>query len=166
MSNLILDGNWKQHPIYKNYFFCEDGRVLSKAKKTPRQIYGTDCGQQKYKAIPVDGSKKIYIHRVVCELFNGPPKTGQVCRHLDGNKYNNAASNLAWGSTHDNHQDMILHGTRLTGRKNPMAKLTDEQVQQLREKREATKLPFYKLAEEFNVSTMTAFRAATMRSWK
>lgn len=166
MSDLILDGNWIQHPVYKNYFFCIDGRVLSKAKKTPRQIYGTTCGQQKYRAIPVDGSKKIYIHRTVCELFNGPPKPGQSCRHLDGNKYNNAASNLAWGSASENAKDMISHGTKLLGEKNPMAKLTAKQVQQLREKREATKMPFYKLAKEFNVSTMTAFRAATMRSWK
>lgn len=166
MSISILDGNWKQHPIYTKYYFCEDGRVVSCAKKTPKQVYGTGCGQAKYKAIVVSGIKKLYIHRVVCELFNGRPQDGQICRHLDGNKYNNAAKNLAWGSYVDNSQDMILHGNGLFGVKNPMAKLTQEQVFLLRQKREKTKMPYYKLAKEFGVSTMTAFRAITQRSWK
>ncbi len=166
MSALILNGNWKQHPVYTKYYFCDDGRVVSYCRKNPIQIYGTTAGQQKYRAIPVDGSKKIYIHRTICELFNGLPKNGEICRHLDGNKYNNAASNLSWGSSYDNCQDMILHGNALVGEKNPMAKLTEDQVEQIRCKREKTKMPYYKLAKEFNVSTMTAFRAATKRSWK
>lgn len=166
MSDLILDGNWKQHPIYTNYFFCDDGRVVSKAKQKPRQIYGTTAGQQRYKAIPVDGSKKIYIHRAICELFNGQPKEGEVCRHLDGNKYNNAASNLAWGSTQDNSEDMILHGNALFGERNPMAKLNEKQVEQMRSIREKFKTPYYEIAKMYGVSTMTAFRATTKRSWK
>ena len=166
MSALILDGNWKQHPVYTKYFFCDDGRVVSFCKKNPRQIHGTTAGQQGYKAIPVDGSKKIYIHRAVCELFNGPPKQKQVCRHLDGNKYNNAASNLSWGSYYDNCQDMILHGNALVGEKNPMAKLTEEQVKTIRSIREDLKVPYHQIAKMYGISTMTAFRAATKRSWK
>ena len=166
MSISILDGNWKQHPIYTKFYFCDDGRVISYVKKTPKQVYGTDCGQSKYKAICVQGSKKVYLHRTVCELFNGSPQAGQICRHLDGDKYNNAATNLAWGSHLDNSKDMLAHGNALFGVKNPMAKLTQEQVVLLRQKREETKMPYYKLAKQFGVSTMTAFRAATKRSWK
>ncbi len=166
MSNLILDGNWKQHPTYSKYFFCDDGRVASTAKNKVRLIKGTLVGQNKYLAIPVLGSKKIYVHRTICELFNGPPKNAKVCRHLDGDKYNNAASNLSWGSHYDNAQDTIRHGNALFGEKNPMSRLTAEQVNLMREKRQASNTPYYKLAKEFNVSTMTAFRAVTKRSWK
>ena len=166
MSALLSDGNWKQHPVYTKYYFCDDGRVVSFCRKNPRQIYGTTAGQQGYKAIPVNGPKKIYIHRTICELFNGPPKEGQICRHLDGNKYNNAASNLSWGSAYDNSQDMIIHGNVLIGEKNPMAKLTKKEVEQMRMTREKLKTPYYKIAKMHGVSTMTAFRAVTQRSWK
>jgi len=166
MSNLILDDSWKQHPTYKNYFFCSDGRVASNSKNKLKLIKGTLVGQNKYRAIPVLGSKKIYVHRTICELFNGKPSGKNVCRHLDGDKYNNAASNLSWGSHYDNAQDTILHGNALFGEKNPMSRLTSNDVLLMRQKREALKTPYYKLAKEFNVSTMTAFRAVTKRSWK
>jgi hypothetical protein len=165
MSTEILSGNWKQHPTYKNYYFCDDGRVMSKAKKNSSILAGTKCGQQKYIGIPVKGSKKIYVHRTVCELFNGKPKKGQVCRHLDGDKYNNSASNLAWGSHYENSQDSIKHGKTRFGDKNPMAKLTKNNVEKIRAIRLETQMPYHKLAKLFNISTMTAFRAATKRSW-
>lgn len=117
MNIPILDKDWKQHPTYKNYWFCIDGRVLSTSKKTPKILKGTLCGQQKYIAIPVDGSKKIYVHRTVCELFNGPAPNEKQCRHLDGNKYNNHASNLMWGTVKENSHDKFVHGTVLFGEK-------------------------------------------------
>jgi hypothetical protein len=166
MSNSILPGNWKQHPVYTDYYFSEDGRAMSKKKGKYRELTGTTCGQQGYKAIAVGGSKKIYIHRSVCELFHGPQPAGQQCRHLDGNRYNNSAANLQWGSPKENAYDKVGHGTVATKEKNPMAKLKSEQVQVMREIRATTGLSFKKISKQFSVSTMTAFRAITQRSWK
>jgi len=160
------DENWIQHPVYTSYWFCEDGRVISTKKRTPRFVVGTTCGQYGYRATPVEGSKKIYVHRTICELFNGAPKSGQQCRHIDGDKTNNSASNLCWGTSHENHLDMDAHGTKLFGELNPMSKLSADLVDKIKELREETKMPYYKMAEIFGVSTMTVFRAATGRSWK
>jgi hypothetical protein len=166
MNTEILSGNWKQHPVFKDYFFCDDGRVASNKKGKFREIIGTKCGQQGYRAIPVLGSKKIYVHRTICELFNGHPSFGQQCRHLDGNLNNNSAANLKWGTPSENAKDKILHGTSGAGEKNSMAKLSSDDVKKMREIRESTNTPFYKIAKQFNVSTMTAFRAVTQRSFK
>ena len=124
----------------------------------------------RYRAIDfrVDGKtmKREYIHRVVCDLFNGPQSKGTQCRHLDGDKTNNAASNLAWGTAKENSDDKVLHGTMGFGEKNPMAILTREKVEQMRSIRASENKPYYKIAKDFGVSTMTAFKAVTLRAWK
>lgn len=66
----------------------------------------------------------------------------------------------------ENCLDRRVHGTMLDGESNPMAKLTQQTVDEMRSHREQYKTPYYKLAKMFDVSTMTAFRAATNRSWK
>ena len=67
------------------------------------------------------------VHKLVCEAFHGRPKDFQVVRHLNGNRYDNRASNLAWGTPEENVQDVISHGTH-RGSNNGRSKLTDEQV--------------------------------------
>jgi hypothetical protein len=52
------------------------------------------------------------VHRLVCEAFHGPPPSpNHQVRHLDGNKTNNRAENLAWGT----HSENSLDAVRLTG---------------------------------------------------
>lgn len=48
-------------------------------------------------------SDLMYVHRIVCEAFNGNPifETMQV-NHLDGNRNNNHARNLQWVTPSDN----------------------------------------------------------------
>jgi hypothetical protein len=166
MSDIILTGTWIQHPIYEDYYFSSNGEVMSRKNGKFRMLKGTVCGQSGYKAICVEGKKKIYIHRTVCELFNGPQPDGYQCRHLDGNNTNNKASNLKWGTPSENARDKILHGTYGSGQKNSMAKLTEKQVNTMRSIREKLKTPYHEIAKMYGVSTMTAFRAVTKRSWK
>lgn len=161
---------WKAHPMFSHYKFSSDGEVIGLSRGKPRKLIGTLCGIG-YRAIDfkVGGKtmKREYIHRVVCDLFNGPqPEWSQCCRHLDGDKTNNAASNLAWGTDKENSDDKVLHGTMGFGEKNPMAILTREKVDEMRSIREIENKPYYKLAKDFGVSTMTAFRAVTLRTWK
>jgi hypothetical protein len=50
-------------------------------------------------------------HRLICEAFHGPAPEGmRLVRHLDGDKPNNRADNLAWGTDLDNHLDAVGHG--------------------------------------------------------
>ena len=165
---LAYPGNWKQHPEFTSYYFCEDGRCASVFKGKPRILAGTFCGQQEYRAIPVYKNRrgqKIYVHRTICELFNGAPSDGQMCRHLDGNKANNAASNLAWGSAKQNSEDMIAHGNAVTGEKNPMSKLTWLQVEEIRRRVETGETQ-RSVCKIFNVSPMTISRIVRKELWK
>lgn len=165
MSNAILSSEWIQHPIYKDYYFSRYGIAASMKKGKFRVLKGTVCGQYGYQAICVVGKKKIYIHRTVCELFNGPALPGQECRHLDGNNQNNDASNLKWGTASENARDKIQHGTHGAGERNSMAKLTKEQVQEIRT-RVANGESQISMCSIFNVSPMTISRAVRKESWK
>lgn len=160
-------GNWKQHPVYTSYYFCEDGRAASVIKSKPKILVGTKCSQMGYRAIPVYAdvrNKKIYIHRTVCELFNGPPSFGQQCRHLDGDNTNNAASNLKWGTPSENSADKIAHGTNGYGEKNSMSKLDWEKVKEIR-MRVSNGETQRSMCKIFNVSPMTISRVVRKELW-
>ncbi len=86
-------------------------------------------------------------------------------RHLDTNMNNNRASNLAWGTALDNMADARLHGKTVKGERNGMARLTAERVAEMRLSRKERGLTFKQLAADFCVSTMTAYRAVTGKSW-
>ena len=69
----------------------------------------TDNGHG-YLSVGVHGAHR-YVHRLVAEAFCGTPKIDQEVRHLDGDKTNNAASNLRWGTRSENIRDQVNHGT-------------------------------------------------------
>lgn len=50
------------------------------------------------------------VHRLVCMAFHGLPAAGEEARHLDSDRTNNTAENLAWGTHADNMQDAVAAG--------------------------------------------------------
>jgi hypothetical protein len=163
---LEAEEQWKRHPEFKCYWFSSWGNVVS-VQKSIKVLSGTKCGRG-YRALDLRGDgtrRREYIHRTICLLFNGPCPEGYECRHLDGNISNNRATNLKWGTPQENADDKILHGTNCWGEKNPMAVLTREKVERMRQIREETGMPYHQIAKQYQISTMTAFRAITKRAW-
>lgn len=112
-----------------------------------------------------DGAKRTrYVHHLVLEAFEGPRPTGADACHSDGDCTNNRASNLRWDTRTANHADKKRHGTTSAGERHHGAKLSDELVRAMR-KRRAEGASATVLSEEFGVSRMTAYRAATGKSW-
>lgn len=165
----MFGGEWRPHYLHGGYFFSRDGRAASVLDGRPRLLIGCSSGQMGYRAVTIASgpyrNKRLYIHRAVCELFNGPAPPGLQCRHLDGNRFNNAADNLAWGTQIDNESDKILHGTRMSGERNPMSKLTLAQVQKIREL-VAGGATQRSLCKSFGVSPMTISRIVRRELWK
>jgi plasmid maintenance system antidote protein VapI len=56
------------------------------------------------------------------------------CRHLDGDPMNNRVENLTWGTRAENMHDRTRHGTDNGGERNQWAKLTNDQVVEIRER--------------------------------
>jgi hypothetical protein len=54
--------------------------------------------------------RTVTLHSLVAAAFIGPRPDGQHVRHLDGDKLNNRASNLAYGTALENAADTRRHG--------------------------------------------------------
>jgi hypothetical protein len=110
-----IHGRWNKAVTRRNPGRITTGRVKSNG----------------YKAIYTGGESE-YVHRLVLMAFSGPPKKNQVTRHLDGDKHNNRIENLVWGTQKENSLDRKLHGTHLIGESCPWAKLTEEDVKEIK----------------------------------
>lgn len=153
---------------FPRYDFRDDGAVVSRVFKTPRVMKPIKMGQYRGLQLLGDDGRihKEYLHRLIAEAFCGPAQQGQVCCHLNGDKTDNRAANLAWASQSENNLQKRAHGTSPDGERNPMAKLTRDVVAEMRAMREASGASFARIARKFGVSNMTAFRAVTGQSWR
>lgn len=107
---------WCWIPEYESLYCVSDaGQVWSVPRKTTKggllkQVLHPDG--RLYVTLTRDGKQKRYqVHRLVLLGFEGFPKEGQECRHLDGNPANNFRSNLTWGTHSENIRDKQQHGT-------------------------------------------------------
>lgn len=83
-----------------------------------------------------DGSSQknpplVSVHRLVLEAFVGPCPEGTEGCHNDGDPGNNRVENLRWATRQENQQDKSKHRS-IHGAKNGRAKLTDAQVERIR----------------------------------
>ena len=81
-----------------------------------------------------DGERKLKkIHRLVAEAFIPNPSNLPQIDHKDGNKNNNSASNLEWVTGEENYRRALQMGLACSkGARNGNAKLTEEQVKEIR----------------------------------
>lgn len=77
-------------------------------------------------------SRTCYIAPMVAEAFIGPKPKGQQVRHKNGINTDNHFANLEYGTRSQNELDKRRHGTAPIGENHPAAKLTPDQVQEIR----------------------------------
>lgn len=144
---------------FDGYLAGEDGRIYSTiynrgTNMEPRPLaFGR--GSSNYQHVNLRVTKGRYkttlIHSIICEAFNGPRPDGYVCSHLDGNLDNNAPGNLIWETQADNLARKRQHGTDDCGHRNSRAKLTEKQVEEIRQR--LTNGEKHKnIASDYNVS--------------
>jgi len=158
---------WRKVEGFDHYYVSEFGDVLSLCRKQGRFLkqhiqHGYLVVQLKRKG---ECSTR-YAHRLVIEAFYGLPSKCQECRHLDGNRLNNNIRNLQWGTHPANMADMIQHGHSTTGEFNPNAKLTVDQVSDIRSRYTGAIGQQTQLAEEFGVSIVQIHNIVKRVCWK
>ncbi len=107
--------------------------------------------------------KKLRIHRAVLMAFVGPCPNGCEARHLDGHRHHNWLTNLAWGTRVENAADKRAHGTQPRGESAGTAKLSEEQVREIRQR--IGTMSLRQLAAEYGVSHTAIRRAANRSKW-
>ncbi len=116
--------------------------------------------------LQVDGSTETHrIHRLVLLVWVGPPPPNKPeCRHLDGDKQNNLADNLAWGSSAENSADQAAHGTTTKGSRVGISKLTEQSVRRLR-RLAALGVSQNAIAQQLGVSRASIGNVIAGRTW-
>lgn len=108
-------------------------------------------------------TKSVLVNRVVALRFLPNPLHLPQVNHIDGNKENNALSNLEWSSGSDNEKHAHRTGLK-TGRgsANSNAKLTAPQVLEIRESREDD----VTVAARLGVARSTIVNIRKRKTWK
>lgn len=162
---------WRVIPSFPDYEVSERGRVRRLTAKR-----GAIAGKIMKPWVRDDGYRMFILrkdgrsyhrraHQLVADAYL-PPKPHRLAevRHLKGAWMGDHWSNLAWGTSAENKADMIEHGTRLEGERHPLAKLTADQVSQIRSRYDAGELQRV-LAEEYGISQTQVSRICRGVRW-
>ena len=107
------------------------------------------------------------VHRVVAAAFHGQCPLGLAVNHIDGNRLNNAASNLEYVTASENNRHAIATGlNELQGERHPNAKLRDADVAEIRASYRPKVVTVQMLADRYSVSAATIEDIVRGRRWK
>lgn len=114
------------------------------------------------------GGRKSVAHRAAWELVNGPVPLGkELCHRCDNRKCVNLA-HLFVGTRSDNVRDCVSKGRHVTlrGEASLRAKLSDEQVREIRALWDAGGFKKTEIGRRFGISSMYVFRLVTGQNRK
>lgn len=116
-------------------------------------------------------NKSYNVARLVGFAFLDKPIDKNYINHIDGNKLNNRVDNLEWVTKSENEKHAFAnHLKRPTrGELSGMAKLTYQQVEEIRKKYSTGNKKKYstrKLAKEYNVGKSTVLYIVQGKTWK
>ncbi len=109
------------------------------------------CAKNGYAMISYQG-RNTTASRICCEIYHGQPPTPQhQAAHSCGNGHLGCVNpnHLRWATPKENTKEKYDHGTILYGERSPVAKLSDEQVAEIRHRHGAESAK--DLAKEFGV---------------
>jgi hypothetical protein len=163
----MTEEHWLEIPGYEPYQASSLGRrrgirfghILTPVK--------TQYGYHQV-SLCVNGKKfSRLVHRLVAYAFIGPqPSPEYDVLHWDGDKTNNALSNLRWGTPKDNNDDQVRHNTRVLGSRHPLAKLTEGKVREIRDLWNYGKLSQAEISEAVGVPRRTINGVIRGATWK
>ncbi|MFD3361577.1 HNH endonuclease [Streptomyces albidoflavus] len=155
------------------YVASSDGRVFGPRRELKPQFRAG----RRTRHLPGKGHLKVSlfrdgqqydrsVHRIIYEAFMGEVPDGLVLRHMDGNPSNNDIANLAAGTQADNIRDRDRHGRTASGSAHGSARLTDANVQSIRDRYSFRKVTYQQLADDYGVAEATIGRIIRGESWR
>jgi hypothetical protein len=109
--------------------------------------------------------RSVPLHTLLMDAFTGPRPEGMEVRHLDGNHLNNNLENLTYGTAKENAEDRVRCGAHTIGETHGRAKLTVDNVRDIRHMYECA-IPIAEIAREFNRGESTIRDIVKGKHWK
>lgn len=162
-------------PGFENYMISKSGELWSNHnnrhgagsewKKMKPLLATMGVNQYYFVHLCKNGKmKRKSIHSLVLLAFIGPRPGGHDVRHMNGNGLDNRLENLKYGTRTENVADARAHGTTARGETHGAAKLTTENVREIRSLRESG-LSQYKIAARFNVARESVRDILARKNW-
>ena len=167
---------WKPLSRNPNYEISTEGRVREKARpvfnrgrihsKPPRNIEPF-IDQEGYAFVVLrkpmgTGAEKIFVHRLVMEVWVGQCPEDMTVDHIDRVRTNNALSNLRYATKAEQTENRDLSG--ISGERSRFSKLTQADVDEIRK---MIKIGFEDgvIASRFNMSAGAIRNIRNGKSW-
>lgn len=148
--------------IYRCQKADEEGNLLSKDYRLVKVRVHKKSGRVYANFTWRGETKSVLINRIVALRFLPNPDGLEQVNHKDGNKENNAKSNLEWSSGSDNEKHAHRTGLKSgRGSANSNAKLTAADVLAIR----ASQKSIQEIAEEYGVGRSTISNIVNGRTW-
>ncbi len=110
--------------------------------------------------------KGMLLHRVILLSFVGDPPPKMEARHFpDPCKSKCSLGNLCWGTKKQNRADQKIHGTDTSGEGSGCAKITWEQVREIRQRRQRGE-QHKSIAKDFGIAANTVCNICNGNSWR
>ena len=158
---------FKKIKDYPNYLISDQGRVYSCKRKKFLKPANNGRG---YFIVDLSKNgirKNLTIHRLVALAFIPNPENKRTINHIDGIKTNNHADNLEWCSQKENVHHAVNAGLKDDrGSKHGMAKLTEDQVLEIRRLYKTGNYIYKDLGEMFGVHYTLIGYIVNRKIWK
>lgn len=168
---------WKQISGFDRYAISSYGRVKRLSSITCAKaghilkpaVRGGRGGWHGYLFVTLcgdDGKSNGVIHVLVAEAFIGQRPSGAVVNHKDGDRHNNRMENLEWVTQSQN----VLHAyaaglSDARGEANGQAKLTDEDVREMRRQATGQRGQYAMLSRKFGISPRQVSDIVKGKAW-
>lgn len=164
---------WDEIPGYRgDYLISQFSRVKSLIKKNPK-ILRQSFSSGKYKVVLIGKNGRLItedVGRLCAKVHNRLPVENEVIEYIDGNRLNNAATNLRWITRAESRKKTLLRcrqsNIRINaGEANGRAVINNLQAQQIRTYKNKG-LSYGQIASMFNITRSIAQRVVENRNWK
>lgn len=164
---------WRDVPGFPGYRVGSDGSVWS-CRTTHGEVghewrrLSPDIGANGYRRVRLSNAGRVgrwLLHRLVLTLFSGPCPDGMEACHRDGDRGNNAASNLRWATHRENEHDKCRHGTAQVGENHSRLKLSEAAVREIRRRYVPHVVTCKVLAREYGVDPTMVHAIVRRKCW-
>lgn len=169
---------WKDIPGYEGHYMVSNyGRVYSIPRIVNHSLKGKKTIPGKMLKLHINNKGRIftdlclngvatrwYVHRLVMLAFVGPCPNGKEVNHIDFDPTNNHLDNLEYLTHVENAAHSAVNFSR--GENRPLAKLTGDDVLEIRKLHINDGYSQRELADMYNVSSTTIHKVVNYKSWK
>ena len=162
----------KPHPVHNLRCRTKSGEAQEFYRNVVLMSAGEDCLMWPFAKVKGYGSIRIggkshLVSRLVCAEVNGPPPTDRhEAAHSCGNGHLGCVnpSHLAWKTPTQNQADKVTHGTHNRGERSGSAKLTPQDVHEIRSL--AGRESYASIAKKYGISKGNVSHIVNRTSWR